>query len=110
MIEFNDIARNVQRLDEATHFNIAYNADCMEFLKNCPDKAFDLAVCDPPYGGCSQTVNVEREREPHIQGKPAGFEKNNRSRFGQRFDKYYIGNANGRNMVEKVPDGNGGYL
>lgn len=30
--------------------NIAYNADCMEALKGYPDKYFDLAVVDPPYG------------------------------------------------------------
>lgn len=27
-----------------------YNMDCLEFLKAQPDKSFDLAVCDPPYG------------------------------------------------------------
>lgn len=26
------------------------NMDCMEFLKNTPDKAFELAIVDPPYG------------------------------------------------------------
>lgn len=26
------------------------NIDCMDFLKAQPDKSFDLAVCDPPYG------------------------------------------------------------
>ena len=30
--------------------NVAYNIDCMEYIKSLPDKAFDLAVCDPPYG------------------------------------------------------------
>lgn len=40
-----------------------YNIDCMEYMKTLPDKAFDLAVVDPPYGGGSQNVNVERERE-----------------------------------------------
>ena len=29
---------------------IAYNIDCMEYMKTLPDKAFDLAICDPPYG------------------------------------------------------------
>lgn len=29
--------------------NIVYNTDCMEFLRCCPDKAFGLAICDPPY-------------------------------------------------------------
>ena len=26
------------------------NGDCMEVLKSLPDNAFDLAICDPPYG------------------------------------------------------------
>ena len=26
------------------------NMDCMDFMKDQPDNAFDLAVCDPPYG------------------------------------------------------------
>lgn len=44
--------------------SVAYNMDCMEYMKSLPDKAFDLAVVDPPYGGgCSQNVQVERERE-----------------------------------------------
>ena len=29
---------------------IAYNMDCMEYMKTLPDKAFDLAIVDPPYG------------------------------------------------------------
>lgn len=40
-----------------------YNLDCMEGMKELPDKFFDLAICDPPYGGGSQNVQVERERE-----------------------------------------------
>ena len=27
-----------------------YNTDCMLFMKDLPDKFFDLAVCDFPYG------------------------------------------------------------
>ena len=30
--------------------NIAYNIDCMEYMKTLPDKAFELCICDPPYG------------------------------------------------------------
>lgn len=30
--------------------NVAYNMDCMEAMRKMPDKAFDLAVVDPPYG------------------------------------------------------------
>jgi len=27
-----------------------YNMDCMEYMATLPDKAFDLAIVDPPYG------------------------------------------------------------
>ena len=27
-----------------------YNIDCMEYMRTQPDKAFDLAIVDPPYG------------------------------------------------------------
>ena len=27
-----------------------YNMDCVEGMKQIPDKLFDLAICDPPYG------------------------------------------------------------
>ena len=29
---------------------IAINTDCMEYMRTLPDKAFDLAIVDPPYG------------------------------------------------------------
>ena len=28
-----------------------YNMDCMEYMRSMPDKFFELAVVDPPYGG-----------------------------------------------------------
>lgn len=30
--------------------SIVHNCDCMTFMRTLPDKAFDLAICDPPYG------------------------------------------------------------
>ena len=30
--------------------NVAINVDCMELMQQYPDKYFDLAVVDPPYG------------------------------------------------------------
>ena len=30
--------------------NVVYNMDCMEYMRTLHDKAFDLAVVDPPYG------------------------------------------------------------
>lgn len=38
-----------------------YNMDCMEGMKQFPDKYFDLAVVDPPYGdggGSGQALNA----------------------------------------------------
>lgn len=81
IVEFNDANGKKQSTDLSKHGSFAFNADCMEFLRKCPDKAFDLCVCDPPYGAgfteggdckgwftkyhrdSSQTLNVERERE-----------------------------------------------
>ncbi len=31
--------------------NRLYNMDCMEAMKEIPDKYFQLAIVDPPYGG-----------------------------------------------------------
>lgn len=38
--------------DENDHptVSIVFNIDCMEYMKNIPDKHFDLAIVDPPYG------------------------------------------------------------
>jgi len=30
--------------------NKIYHADCMDVMKDIPDKHFNLAICDPPYG------------------------------------------------------------
>ena len=27
-----------------------YNVDCMEFMRGLPDKCYELAIVDPPYG------------------------------------------------------------
>lgn len=34
--------------------NKVLHIDCMEYMKTVPDKFFDLAVVDPPYGGGSK--------------------------------------------------------
>lgn len=38
-----------------------YNMDCLEAMKGTPDKAFDLAIVDPPYG---IGFAMEKERKP----------------------------------------------
>lgn len=39
-----------------------YNMDCMEGMKKFPDDFFDLAICDPPYGGVTRGVHVKHFR------------------------------------------------
>lgn len=36
----------------------AYNMDCMEYMRTIPEKFFDLAVVDPPYGIRMTTMNM----------------------------------------------------
>lgn len=45
--------------------NVAYNIDCMEFMRKMPDNAFSLAVVDPPYG------IMESGAKNHTRGKLA---------------------------------------
>lgn len=60
----------VEHIGEAT----LYLGDCLEVMRGMPDKAFDLAIVDPPYGDAGGGS---------WQDKP-------RSRFGGWFDKYEI--------------------
>ena len=50
IIEFADNQGNAQALDLENIGNKAFNVDCMNVLKKLPDKCFDLAIVDPPYG------------------------------------------------------------
>ena len=36
-----------------------YNCDCIEFMRSLPDKNFDVAVCDPPYGAGNSEVLMD---------------------------------------------------
>ena len=87
-------------MNDLIHFE---NRDCMDGMKQYPDKFFDLAIVDPPYGagfteggGCqgwfskyhqtdSQSVQVERERERERE------REQQYNRFGSkdsRFERY----------------------
>ena len=56
------------------------NMDCMEFMRQFPDKFFDLAVVDPPYGihmdggmigggkKCKPTEYVKKDWDKHAPG------------------------------------------
>ena len=61
----------------------AINGDCMDVMREYPDKYFDLAVVDPPYGsgGCT-----------YVSG----------TRFGGLFDRYKQDNPDRRQVGGKV--------
>lgn len=69
--------------------NVAYNMDCMVAMKEFPNKFFDLAVVDPPYGGGAK-VDAEEAFNGAIQG-----------RFGGRFEKYIKADRRGGTWAEK---------
>lgn len=45
----------------------AYNVDCMEYMKTLPDKAFDLAVVDPPYGSGGRIYQSHKVRMERLK-------------------------------------------
>lgn len=51
-------------------------ADCMDIMRDMPNKAFELSIVDPPYGDGG-----------------GNWENKKRSRFGGLFDKYSIGES-----------------
>lgn len=50
--------------------SIAYNMDCMEYMRSLPDKAFDLAVVDPPYG-----ISINHNMGRRKGDKPSEYKK-----------------------------------
>lgn len=51
--------------------NIAYNRDCMEAMREYPDKYFDLAVVDPPYGIGVLSMTYTNEGTERVYGYSA---------------------------------------
>ena len=50
--------------------SVVYNEDCVEALKRFPDKYFDLAVVDPPYGiGADKAQNNAAMQRIKAEGK-----------------------------------------
>lgn len=39
-----------------------YNMDCMDGMKEFPDKYFDLAIVDPPYGSGGGKLELDNEQ------------------------------------------------
>ena len=59
------------------------NMDCMDLMREYPDKHFELAIVDPPYG-ISINMNMGRKK-----GAPAVHKKKN-------WDEYRIGRSQTR--------------
>jgi site-specific DNA-methyltransferase (adenine-specific) len=53
-----------------------HNVDCMELLKATPDKFYDLAIVDPPYGiDAAETFGGEVRKSGNGAAKKTAFEK-----------------------------------
>lgn len=50
---------------------LAFNMDCLEAMRSMPDKAFDLAVVDPPYGIGVMTMNYTKSGAVRTHGYAA---------------------------------------
>ena len=56
------------------------NMDCMEYMRGLPDKAFDLAIVDPPYGigehgGKNRTSAVLQRNGARLIARDGGYAK-----------------------------------
>jgi site-specific DNA-methyltransferase (adenine-specific) len=70
------------------YINKIIHADCMEILKQLPDKCVDLVLTDPPYGGGSSGGGVINGQINHEADLAAGL-KNTISRTGGTWAKKY---------------------
>ena len=70
------------------------NCDCMEYMAGLPDKAFDLAIVDPPYGigqhgGTCRSKLVKQKNGSKIFCADGGYEKKDWDNFPPDVD-YFI--------------------
>ena len=80
--------------------SVVYNMDCMEYMRALPDKAFDLAIVDPPYGDA-----VERERESKLRFH--GSQTNPNDRW-TRYKQAYVKQLHGSGSKKEEADTEGG--
>ena len=71
-------------------FSIAENRDCMAAMREFPDKFFELAVVDPPYG------IGEDGKKNHSRGKPTS------SNGKKSASKAVVNTRNGRFLNQKT--------
>ena len=64
--------------------NRLYNMDCMEGMEQCPDKYFELAIVDPPYG-IDRAFTAASRISKYGQTKTVNDLKPNREYFDELF-------------------------
>jgi site-specific DNA-methyltransferase (adenine-specific) len=68
MVDKSDL-RNSEMMETFGNVTL-HNGDCMEVLKSLPDNAFDLAICDPPYGiGASEMTMGSGKNKQFDKGR-----------------------------------------
>lgn len=81
-----------------------YNMDCMEGMKEFPDKYFDLAIVDPPYGdggGYLEERNTIRGEIPQVhESTNSAMRANGQPIHGSRWGGWSY--KNGRNMGNEI--------
>ena len=58
--------------------SVTFNTDCIDFMKTCPDKCFDLAITDPPYG-----IMEDGNRDLQPKGAASKRKKYHQALWGQ---------------------------
>lgn len=94
--------------------SITFNEDCLKGMKRYPDKFFDLAVVDPPYGGgladdggckgwfTKYHQNADSSQSLHVEREPDGRPTYNRfGSPGSIFERYKR-DPDGRDMGGEV--------
>lgn len=72
-----------------------YNCDCVEYMRSLPDKTFDMAIADPPYGDAAVNEGVSpppyRINDRNTTGSEGGsthIKRGNHSIFFRRTGTY----------------------
>lgn len=45
-----------------------FNTDCLDYMRSLPDDAFDIAICDPPYGIGADKNQIKKASSQKVQG------------------------------------------
>lgn len=71
-----------------------YNIDCMEWMKEFPDKYFDLAIVDPPYGINAQNFNNAKGFKGRVDSSASRIEKGRLNRGAGKLKDRVLNNSN----------------